>query len=186
MLLSCGLTYISRPTINTTLINALGYHTAHLDEDQLIVTKANTNTQELLTIAKDIQKRYRRPITILVHESKNAKPIHKVNITKDSVEGIVYTTIETLPETNNSNHYWDLSHNRLDLVTGGLTIEINMPNQSIDSVISTAHWLSKHIMESNPDASLSSVQLHITANDTTYIYQSSSPNTIGEYWKIKL
>ena len=179
------------------LADSLGYELVKASKEkneepvEIIIQKESVSKNEAIAIAKELKKEKDQEIVIFA----STKPIshhepveyhedveYKVTITEAKMETIAFEVYKDSQPDVALHQNWDLSDNVLNLVTGKVTIKIEMDSQlSKEMILSTAQALSQQILASNQESSVSSVFLEITVGKKLYLYDSEQFYTIGKY-----
>lgn len=160
------------------------------------VVKGNEiSEQDTIEIAKELYEEKDQEVVVFAtkQEINTTTPAsyhegveYKVTIKDKVIESIafdVYTDVKPI----HLESEWNLNHNVLDLVTGQVTIEIEMDAEwSKEKILAKARALSAQIISSNGESGVSSVYLAIQAGEEKYVFDSEHENTLGEYQLIEL
>ncbi|MFL2100885.1 hypothetical protein [Desemzia sp. FAM 23989] len=180
-----------------SLAESLGYDLVEMTNEnsevpmEIIIQKESVSKKETMAIAKELKNEKDQEVVVFA----STKPIfqqvpveyhenveYKVTITETKIETIAFDVYNDSQPGVAVHQNWDLSDNVLDLVTGKVTVKIEMDSQwSKEMILSTAQALSQQIIASNQESSVSSVFFEITVGKKLYLYDSEQFYTIGEY-----
>lgn len=182
---------------NVPLSETLGYKLVEVTSEEsegpleVMIQKDSVTKKETMAIAEELNKEKGHEVVVFA----SAKPIsqqdpveysedveYKVTITESKMETIEFEVYRDSQPDVTVHQNWDLSDNVLDLVTGRVTVKIEMDSQwSKDMILSAAQALSQQIILSNQVSGVSTVSFEIKVGKGLYLYDSEHFYTIGEY-----
>lgn len=179
------------------LAESLGYDLVEMTNEKseesikVIIHKESVSKKETEAIAKELKKEKDQKVVVFASTKPISQQVstdyredveYKVTITETKVETIEFDVYTDDQPDVVIHQNWDLSDNVLDLVTGKVTVKIEMDSQwSKEMILSTAQALSQQIIASNQESSVSSVSFEITVGKDLYLYDSEQFYTIGKY-----
>ncbi|MFL2133074.1 hypothetical protein [Desemzia sp. FAM 24101] len=179
------------------LAESLGYDLVEMTNEkseeplEILINRESVSKKETETIAKKMMKEKDQAVVVFASTKPMSQkaPVeyhedveYKVTITENKMETIEFSVYKDSQPDAVVQQNWDLSDNVLDLVTGKVTVKIEMDSQwSKDLILSTAQALSQQIIANNQESSISSVFFEIVVGEKLYLYDSEHFYTIGEY-----
>ncbi|MBM6614321.1 hypothetical protein JTF06_05395 [Desemzia sp. RIT804] len=189
---------------NVPLVETLGYELVEVTNEEseapleVLIQKDSVSKKETMAIAKELKKEKGQEIVVFA----STKPIsqqapapvgynedveYKVTITENRIETIEFDVYKDSHPDAIVHQNWDLSDNVLDLVTGKVTVKIEMDREwPKDMILSTAQSLSQQIIDSNQESGVSAVFFEIKVGKGLYLYDSEYFYTIGEYQVLEI
>lgn len=108
---------------------------------------------------------------------------YKAETSKKGTKLTYYHFYPEVAADTDISHDWDLSKNKLDLVTGLLTVSIAMDEKATAEVIlSQAKGLSEQLISQNPKAKIQQVILEVTAGPNYYYYDSKEGQMLANIY----
>lgn len=179
------------------LAESLGYDLVEINTDKteeplaIIVQRDSVSKEETVEIAKEWKKDKKQAVVVFATTNTafpetsaeyNEDVEYKITITEDKMETIEFDVYKDSQPELIEHQNWDLSDNVLDLVTGQVTIKIEMDNNWEEGIVlSAAQALSQQILASNQESGVSSVFFEINVGNQLYLYDSEHFYTIGKY-----
>lgn len=198
VIMICGLIFRQNTAAADTvpLAELLGYQVVELEDKQetepvkVAVEGKSISQQETIVIAKELQTEYKQDVVVyaIAQPIKETTPASyheevtvKVTIKDEIIEVISFEVYKDVHPGVVGTH-WDLSDNVLDLVTGKVTVQIEMDEQlSKKDILAKAQALSKKILANNQESGVATVFLNIQVGDHTYGFYSENFHTLGSY-----
>ena len=191
-----GLHFTKAEAKTIPLAESLGYKVVEMvtgdlpEEVQVVIYNTTVSEKDTIAIAKELNKEKNQKVIVyastapISREKKvlfNEDIMYKVTVNDDSVETVDFDVYKNIQPDQIIDQNWDLSDNVLDLVTGEVSINVDMDGGlTKEAVLSKAQALSEQILALNKESGVSSVLFHISAGEKEYVYHSNHFYTIGE------
>lgn len=179
------------------LAESLGYDLVEMTNEkneeplEIFINRESVSKKDTEAIAKELKKENNQAVVVFASTKPMTQQVpvayhedveYKVTITETKMETIEFNVYKDSQPNANVHQNWDLSDNVLDLVTGKVTVKIEMDSQwTKDMILSTTQALSQQIIANNQESSISSVFFEIVVGEKLYLYDSEHFYTIGEY-----
>lgn len=183
-------------TKTISLAESLGYQIVEMINEnlpetlQVAIYRDTVSKKDALAIAKELNKENKQDVVVYVSMAPlssekevrfNEEIAYKVTVNDGSIETVDFDVYKDVQPDRTVDENWDLKDNVLDLVTGEVTININMDDGlAKETVLSKAQALSEQILALNKESGISSVLFRISAGEKEYVYHSDQFYTIGE------
>lgn len=183
------------------LAETLGIQIVELDRKQetgaleVALKSKGISEHETIAIAKELYEEQKQQVVVFATSQpvNEATPAsyhegmeYKVTIKDEVVESIDFDVYrEVLPAQIEKE--WDLSQNVLDLMTGKVTVDIQMDEHwTKETILAKAQALSTLIIANNQSSGVASVFFNIQVREKKFVFYSKHFNTLGEYQLIAL
>lgn len=183
------------------LVEELGYQLVELASEQpeslaqMAVHGESISEKETIEIAKELKNEKQQDVVVFATKqpippsataSYGEGVEYKVTVTNETIESVNFEVYEEVqPEQILSD--WDLSQNVLDLVTGKVTVQLEMDQQwSKEKILGKAQALAQQILANNQSSGVAAVTLEIKTGEKTYLFDSEFANTLADYQLISL
>lgn len=196
LLVLWGLQFTKAEAKTTSLAESLGYQVVEMtngdlpEELQVVIYNTTVSEKDTIAITKELNEEKKQKVVVYASTAPvsrgkkvlfNEDIMYKVTVNDDSVETVDFDVYKDIQPDQTVDQNWDLSNNVLDLVTGEVTINVNMDDGlAKETVLSKAQALSEQILALNKESGVSSVLFRISAGEKEYVYHSDQFYTIGE------
>lgn len=196
LLVLWGLNFTKAEAKTISLAESLGYQVVEVtsgdlpEELQVVIYNTTVFEKDTIAIAKELSEEKNRKVIVYASTAPvsrgkkvlfNEDIMYKVTVNDDSVETVDFDVYKDIQPDQTIDQNWDLSNNVLDLVTGEVSINVDMDNGlTKEAVLSKAQALSEQILALNEESGVCSVLFHISAGEKEYVYHSNHFYTIGE------
>lgn len=196
LLAAWGLYSSKAEATTVSLAESLGYELVEMTNEnlhktlQVVIYNNTVSKKDTIAIAKELREENKQEVVVYASTAPvsrgkevqfNEEIAYKVTVRDDSVETVDFDVYESVQPERTIDANWDLRANVLDLVTGEVTINVDMDSGlAKEVVLSKAQALSEQILAFNEESGVSSVVFHISAGEKEYVYHSNYFYTIGE------
>ena len=179
-----------------SLAESLGYQVVEMTNEnlpetvQVVIYNTTISEKDTITIAKAFNEENKQEVIVYASTaptsrgkevSFNEDIAYKVTVNDNSIETVDFDFYKDIQPDPTVDQNWDLSNNVLDLVTGEVSINVDMDGElTKEAVLSKAQALSEQILALNKESGVSSVLFHISAGEKEYVYHSNQFYMIGE------
>lgn len=155
----------------------------------VVVSGKEIDEKDTQQIAQTIRKEKQRDATVytysnyeeldsLEHHPEELR--YKAETTKKGTRVTCYYFYPEVVADKKMSQEWDLSENKLNLVTGLLTVKLSMDDQtSKEDILAQAKGLSELLILHNPKAKIQRVILEVTAGSNYYHYDSKEAQLLA-------
>lgn len=157
-----------------------------------VVTGKGINEKDTQQIAQTIRKKKRQNTTVYTYSDKAEidsleqypeELKYKVETTEKGTEVVHYDFYPDIVADKEISRDWDLSKNKLDLVTGLLTVSISMDKKATkEAILAQAKGLSELLILHNPKAKIQQVILEVKAGSNSYHYDSKEAQMLANVY----
>lgn len=179
-----------------SLAESLGYQLVEMTNGdyskavKAVLYRDAVSKEDILTIAKELKKENKQEVVVYASTSPvsrgkevlfNEEIAYKVTVNDGVVEMVDFDVYKDIQPDRTIDENWDLRDNVLDLVTGEVTINVDMDDGlAKEAILSKAQALSKQILALNKESGVSAVVFRISSGKKEYVYHSNYFYTIGE------
>lgn len=191
-----GLHFTKAEAKTISLAESLGYQVVEMTNKnlpetlQVAIYRDTVSKKDTLVIAKKLNKENKQDVVVYASTAPissekelrfNEEIAYKVTVNDGSIETVDFDVYKDVQPDRTIDGNWDLQDNVLDLVTGEVSISINMDDGlAKETVLSKAQALSEQLLALNKESGVSSVLFRISAGEKEYVYHSDQFYTIGE------
>lgn len=155
----------------------------------VVVTGKDINEKDTQQIAQTVREEKKQDTTVYTYstdaelDSLEQHP-EELKYKAETIEkGTKITQYHFYPDIaadTEISHEWNLSENKLNLVTGLLTVKLSMDDQtSKEDILAQAKGLSELLILHNPKAKIQRVILEVTAGSNYYHYDSKEAQLLA-------
>lgn len=196
LLVLSGLHFTKAEAKSISLAESLGYQIVEMTNEnlpetlQVAIYRDTVSKKDALAIAKELNKENKQDVVVYVSMAPlssekevrfNEEIAYKVTVNDGSIETVDFDVYKDVQPDRTVDGNWNLEDNVLNLVTGEVTINVNMDDGlAKETVLSKAQALSEQIIALNKESGVSSVLFRISAGEKEYVYHSDQFYTIGE------
>src|SRR5690606_36192394 len=140
---------------------------------QVAIYRDTVSKKDALAIAKELNKENKQDVVVYVSMAPlssekevrfNEEIAYKVTVNDGSIETVDFDVYKDVQPDKTVDGNWNLEDNVLNLVTGEVTINVNMDDGlAKETVLSKAQALSEQILILNKESGVSSVLFRISA-----------------------
>lgn len=158
----------------------------------VVITGKEIDAKDTQQIAQAVKKEKQKNIIVYTYatnaaidslEHHSAELKYKAKTTEKGTEIMRYQFYPDVAADTEITPELDLSENKLDLVTGRLTVSISMDEKAPEeSILAQAKGLAELLILHNPKAKIQQVILEVTAGSHYYHYDSKKAHTLANVY----